>query len=94
MCSAWPPPASPCSRQLGAFAEEPRARACVERWRAALPDLRLAREEEPGGAVLWKVRLGDFARREQAQERADRLRRVQGLSAIVVEAGGDAGAGR
>lgn len=71
--------------QLGAFAEMSRARAFLERWLPALPDLRLVRENDAQGTALWKVRLGDFAARADAQARVERLRRVQGLEAMIVE---------
>lgn len=71
--------------QLGAFAEMSRARAFLDRWLPALPDLRLVRENGAQGAALWKVRLGDFADRTDAQARVERLRRVQGLEALIVE---------
>lgn len=80
------PAATGFTLQLGAFTEEPRARAFVARWRAKLPGLTLLTGRDAGGAAVYKVRYGAWSARVAAVTAAGRLRRDLGLPAIVVEA--------
>ena len=82
-----PPPAGAgFALQLGAFTEEPRARAFVARWRGALPGLTLLADRDADGAPVYKVRYGAWPARDAAVAAAARLRRELGRRAIVVEA--------
>jgi len=80
------PAATGFTLQLGAFTEEPRARAFVAHWRARLPGLTLLAGRDAGGAAIYKVRYGAWPARDDAAAAAGRLRRDLGLPAIVVEA--------
>ena len=80
------PAATGFALQLGAFTEEPRARAFVAQWRAGLPGLTLLAGRDAAGAAIYKVRYGAWPARDAAVAAAARLRRDLGLSAIVVEA--------
>lgn len=79
------PAAAGFALQLGAFTEEPRARAFIAKWRAGLPGLTLLAGRDAGGAAIYKVRYGAWPARDDAVASAARLRRDLGLSAIVVE---------
>ncbi len=80
------PAAGGFALQLGAFTEEPRARAFVAKWRAGLPGLKLLAGRDATGAAIYKVRYGAWPTRDAAVAAAAGLRRELGLSAIVVEA--------
>jgi cell division protein FtsN len=66
--------------QLGAFAEETRARALHEEVRAADLDVRIVRVE---GSRFFHVRYGRFAERADAVEELERLA-AAGISAALV----------
>jgi hypothetical protein len=74
------PAGLPFSVQLGAFGEEPRARAILDQAQEAGFEARLVRVE---GSPLLHVRVGAFADRQPAQELSDRLARA-GLQAAIV----------
>ncbi len=71
--------------QLAAYADAERARAFMASWEGQLTGLRLQTERTPGGATLYRVRLGSWRDREAAMRAAAQLRRERGLSAIVVQ---------
>jgi len=77
---AGSPSGLPFSVQLGAFGEEPRARAILDQAKEAGFEVRLVRVE---GSPLLHVRVGAFADRQPAQELSDRLARA-GLQAAIV----------
>lgn len=72
--------------QLAAFGDRGRALSYLARWQEQLPDLQMFEDEDQEGRVLYRVRLGPFPTRAEAQAAADRLRRAHGLEVLVTEA--------
>jgi tetratricopeptide (TPR) repeat protein len=75
------------SLQLAAFADRSHALTYLAAWQAELPQLRIDEESDPAYPVLYKIRLGHFVSRSQAQTESERLHRHHGLDALIVESG-------
>ena len=73
------------SVQLGAYASESSAISLRETLARSWPDARVLRTEV-SGRTLWRVRVGHYASRRDADEAAKRLN-ASGYRAMVVEAG-------
>jgi hypothetical protein len=71
--------------QLAAFSDRSLALCYVDRWFEELPELRIDRSDDPRGQLLYKVRLGNFMSRAQAQTEARRLRQLYGFDALIVD---------
>ena len=72
------------SVQVGAYASEAPAASLRDSLARAWPDARVQRAEV-GGRSLWRVRVGNYATRQEADEAAKRLT-ASGHRAMVVEA--------
>jgi rare lipoprotein A len=68
--------------QVGSFSDAANARRMGERLAARYPDVRVV-EAEAGESRLYRVRMGAFASREAAQERAATVTRL-GVPVIII----------
>jgi cell division protein FtsN len=73
------------SVQLGAYASEGSAVSLRDTLARSWPDARILRAEV-SGRTLWRVRVGNYASRRDADEAAKRLT-ASGYRAMVVESG-------
>jgi cell division protein FtsN len=71
--------------QLGAYASEGSALSLRDALVRSWPDARVQRAEV-SGRTMWRVRVGNYATRRDADEAAKRLS-ASGYRAMVVEAG-------
>jgi peptidoglycan lytic transglycosylase len=88
--TASPPPSASrtvegWSLQLAAYASEAPALSLRDSLARSWPDARVLRAEV-GGRPMWRVRVGNYATRREADEAAKRLA-ASGHRAMVVEAG-------
>ncbi|MFN8588574.1 MAG: SPOR domain-containing protein [Candidatus Eisenbacteria bacterium] len=84
--SATPPPApaagiaEPVAVQIGAFADEARARTLVEAARReGFSEAALVRRKTADGSALFVVRLGRYAGREEAARAGERVQKALGV---------------
>jgi len=91
LATAPPAPAAPApptegwSVQLGAYASEGSAVSLRDSLARSWPDARVLRAEV-SGRTLWRVRVGNYASRRDADEAARRLS-ASGYRAMVVDSG-------
>ena len=86
--AASTPPTAQAGRvslQLAAFSDRSLALCYVDRWLEEIPEIRIDRSTDPRGQLLYKVRLGNFMSRAQAQTEARRLRQLYGFDAMIVD---------
>ncbi len=81
---ASPPRAEGWSVQLAAYASEPPAVSLRDSLARSWPDARVLRAEV-GGRQLWRVRVGNYASRREADEAVKRLA-ASGYRAVVIDA--------
>jgi len=68
--------------QVGSFADSSNARRMQQRLAAAYPDVSIE-TAEAGASTYYRVRMGAFIRREEAESRAARVASV-GYSAVII----------
>jgi rare lipoprotein A len=68
--------------QVGSFADSSNARRMQQRLAAAYPDVRIE-TAEAGASTCYRVRMGAFVRRDEAESRAAQVASV-GYSAVII----------
>jgi cell division septation protein DedD len=79
-----PAPAGRFAVQVAATPSEAEARRIAERYRAE--GGRAVRADLPGKGPVWRVKVGSFATRAEAERRLEALRR-DGVKGFVTDAG-------
>ncbi|RME25383.1 MAG: SPOR domain-containing protein, partial [Deltaproteobacteria bacterium] len=72
--------------QVAAYREKAQAQKLADKLRAGkLPAVRIVKSEVPGKGTYWRVRLGNFARKEEADTYRRKLAVEMALDAMVVK---------
>jgi len=73
--------------QVGSFAEESPAAALTKRLKGKGYDAYVIKSDVPGVGVRWRVRVGHFENRVEAQSVAQRLQKKEGLAFFLATDG-------